>query len=290
MRVVVVCNESAGEAGPSPERISAAFEASGVRARVVSAPPSGIAAAAKEALEGAPEVVAAAGGDGTVRAVAGALLGSASTLGVLPTGTWNHFARDLGIPLDLEQAAATIARGPGRWVDVGEVNGYVFLNNSSLGLYPHVARHRAELRSRHGHGWFVGTLRAGVQVLRHNPSVAVRVAPAAQEVHRTPFVFVGNNGYEMRLFRLGRRRRLDGGQLEVYLSRRHGRAALFRLATRALLGRLEQARDFKTFRGEEFTIESGRSVHHVALDGEVVRLSPPLRYRIRPRALRVRAP
>lgn len=290
MRFAVVCNESAGRSAVGRPEIVTALEQQGATEILHAARGADPTQTARVALAQGADVVVAAGGDGTVRAVASAVVGSSAALAVLPLGTRNHFARDLGIPMDLAGAAAVAVKGRDRWIDVGEVNGFLFVNNSSLGLYPHVARHREELRGRRGHGWLVSTVRAAAQVMARNPSVTVTVDGATTGVRTTPFVFVGNNGYEMRLFRLGRRRRLDGGELSVYMSRRTGRAALFRLATRALLGRLEQARDFDSFSGTQFTIESARSVHHVALDGEVVRLAPPLRYRIRPKALRVRAP
>ena len=94
----------------------------------------------------------AAGGDGTINSVASAVVGSEKSLGVLPFGTMNHFAKDLHIPLDLEGAVNTIVAGHKTKVDVGEVNGRIFLNNSSLGLYPSIVRERQKQRDSMGTG------------------------------------------------------------------------------------------------------------------------------------------
>src|SRR5476649_731552 len=108
--------------------------------------------AAKRALARGVDAVVAGGGDGTINAVASVLAGSSVALGVLPLGTLNHFAKDLNIPLDLDQAIATIARGTTAQVDVGDVNGRIFVNNSSLGLYPHIVRARDQQQRRLGRG------------------------------------------------------------------------------------------------------------------------------------------
>ena len=151
------------------------------------------------------DTVVFGGGDGTVSTGAAALAGGPKALGVLPLGTFNHFARDLGIPLELEDAVRTIAVGHVREVDVGEVNGRPFVNNSSIGLYPEMVRVRDELRRHHGMRKGTAMLGAAREVLRDPPFLRVdlRVLDDVARV-RTPFVFVGNNRYEMDALRAGR--------------------------------------------------------------------------------------
>ena len=121
--------------------------------------------------------------------------------------------------------------------------------------------------------------------------MTVRLRVGEEErVLRTPILFVGNNEYEMEGLEIGLRRRLDAGELWVYLTKRPGFWALIRLALRMVFGHLHEDRDFEAFRVREVTIETRRPRVHVATDGEVRTLDSPLRYRIRPRALRVRAP
>jgi diacylglycerol kinase family enzyme len=236
-------------------------------------------------------MVVLGGGDGTLGTGAAALLGSHKPLGILPFGSRNHFAKDVGISLDLDQAVGTIERGHVTEVDVGEVNGRIFLNNSSIGLYPSAVAQREELRRRHGGGKWPAMLSACVDVVRRFPllDVMLRVDDRAVAL-TTPFVFVGNNRYEMSLFSLGTRTSLQGGELSIYLTQDTGRMGLLRLFFRALLGRLEQDRDFHSVMLPEVEIRTRRRSLRVSLDGEVVRMASPIRYVIRPRALRVLAP
>ncbi len=185
----------------------------------------------------------------------------------------------------------TIERGHVTEVDVGEVNGRIFLNNSSIGLYPSAVAHREELRHRHGGGKWPAMFNACVDVFRRFPLLDVTLQVEDRAVSlTTPFIFVGNNRYEMRLFSLGTRASLQRGELSVYLTRNGGRMGLLRLAFRALLGRLEQDRDFHSLVLPGVEIRTRRRSLRVSLDGEVVRMASPIRYSLRPRALRVLAP
>jgi len=248
-------------------------------------------AAATRALARGVDAVVAGGGDGTINAVASVLAGSGVALGVLPLGTLNHFAKDLNIPLDLDQAIATIARGTTAQVDVGDVNGRIFVNNSSLGLYPHIVRARDQQQRRLGRGKWTAFGWALVAALRRFPFLGVRLTiNGVEHARRTPFVFIGNNDYQMQGFHIGARERLDGGALSLYVAQRPTRLGLLRLAWHALRGHLAQARDFDVMSGAEFTIETRHHRLHVATDGEVNIMQPPLRYRSRPAALTVLVP
>lgn len=286
MRAVVVQNEGAGTVR-GPEEVRAALAAAGVDAdvRVVSGP--GCAEAAAAAVRGGAEVVIAAGGDGTVSAVAGALAGTGARLGVLPLGTLNHFARDLGIPPDLEGAARVVAEGVVRQVDVGEVNGRRFVNNSSIGLYPHVVRRRRRLRAFLGK--WLALAWSAVAVLWRMPRIRLRLrAEGVDAPVVTPFLFVGNNRYEPRLLSERKRSALDRGELRVYVAR-GGRRSFVRIAIRWLAGR-GRDEDVAELSARAVSVESRRRALDVAADGEVLRLRPPLRYVIHPGALAVLAP
>ena len=296
MKAAVVLNASAGsiaasEASATVSRVREAFERAGVEAEILAISHEGLAAAARRAVDSDADVVVFGGGDGTLGTGAAALVGSHKPLGILPFGSLNHFAKDLGIPLDLDQAVGTIERGYVTDVDVGEVNGRLFLNNSSIGLYPSAVAHREELRHRHGGGKWPAMFSACVDVVRRFPllDVILRVDDRAVAL-TTPFVFVGNNRYEMSLFSLGTRTSLQGGELSIYLTRDAGRMGLLRLFFRALLGRLEQDRDFHSFALPGVEIRTRRRSLRVSLDGEVMQMASPIRYVIRPRALRVLAP
>ncbi|MGA8712584.1 MAG: diacylglycerol kinase family protein, partial [Roseiarcus sp.] len=152
-------------------RISAEF---GVEPRIVIARGADLPLSAARALGENSRLVVAGGGDGTINAVAGALAGRDTALGVLPIGTLNHFARDVGIPLNLEAAVRTLFTGQVKKVDVGEVNGRVFVNNSGIGLYPRIVRVREEAQRR-GHVKWVAFLLAVGSVMRRYSLVSVRL-------------------------------------------------------------------------------------------------------------------
>ncbi len=249
--------------------------------------------AARAALARGVQIVVAGGGDGTINAVASVMVDTKVAFGVLPLGTLNHFAKDLGIPLALEAAVRNVAEGRRASVDVGEVNERIFLNNSSLGLYPDMVRDREKQQSRLGRGKWLAALWASLAVLRRYPFLSVRVAvgdTALAQARRTPFVFIGNNAYTMEGFDIGARARLDAGTLSLYVAQHPGRLALLRFAVLALCGRLAQERDFDVLLAEKMDITTHRKRLRVATDGEVTVMATPLRYRTRPGALTVIVP
>jgi diacylglycerol kinase family enzyme len=237
------------------------------------------------------DIVAAMGGDGTVNAVAGALAGGSVPLLVLPAGTLNHFARDLGVPLDPAEAALLVRAGLRREVDVGEVNGHVFVNNSSIGAYPIAVALREQLQDEGGGGKWTAMTRAALRTFRRYPTMRVRLAGDEGELAlETPFVFVGNNVYAGQGLAAPGRERLDAGCLGVLTVRATTRREALRVAAVGALGRLDDAGS--VWRGEpsELTVETDSPSQLVSLDGEVVRMDTPLAFRSRPRALIVLAP
>ena len=246
---------------------------------------------ARRALKDGCNPIIAGGGDGTINAVASTLMDTDRTLGVLPLGTLNHFAKDLRIPLELEAAAHVLLDGHTARVDVGEVNERIFLNNSSLGLYPSIVRQRDKQQQRLGRGKWPAFFWAALMVLRRYPFLNVRLSVEDRELaRRTPFVFIGNNEYEMENFNLGARSCLDKGQLSMYVAHRTGRLGLLRLGLSALFGALRKQDDFDALCTKEIWIETRRSRLPVATDGEVTLMDTPLHYRVRPGALRVLVP
>ncbi|MEN3327661.1 MAG: hypothetical protein V7638_2468 [Acidobacteriota bacterium] len=244
----------------------------------------------RDAARSPYQVIVAAGGDGTVNAVAAGVIESGKVLGVLPLGTLNHFARDLKIPFDLEAAARTIIAGFTATVDVAEVNNQIFLNNSSLGLYPIIVRER-EKRQRLGSGKWPAFVWATIQALRRYPFLDIRLRVDDELLDRTtPFVFVGNNEYAMDLFNVGLRERLDKGVLSIYITQRTSRLRLIVLALRAVFGRLRDDKDFLALRSNELKIQTPHKRLRVAFDGETTAIETPLHYRVRSRALRVIVP
>jgi len=295
MRVRVIVNKGGGTAkGDEDEasRIRAAFETEGVAADVRPTEPADLPAAFGEAAKAdGLDAVVAGGGDGTLSCCAGHLADTGRPMGVLPLGTLNHFARDAGIPAKLEDAAAVIAAAKTKPVDLAEVNGEVFINNSAVGLYPEMVRLREVEQERKGCGKRLAMLSASWASLRHFRRHRLWIsAPGLDAPVRTPLLFVGNNRFQVNLLGLGQRERLDEGELCLYAIRARSRVHLFWAGVRGIFGKLDQQRDFVTAYVTEAEISSDRPQLTISADGETLRLETPLRYRIRPGALRLIVP
>lgn len=273
-------------------RIDELFRGEGVDADVRRVHCAAVEAEARiAAADPGVDAVVAAGGDGTVSSVAQALAGSAKPMAVLPLGTRNHFARDLGLPLDLAAAIHAAASHHVRAVDVGDVNGRVFVNNSSVGLYPDMVRERERHRWRRRAGKLLATFRASWRAfVKLRPR---RILMASREkglVRDTPFVFIGNNDYDPSWIAGRTRHRVDGGVLSLWVPRRTSRFAILKLALRAVVGRLRGAKDLERTTLQELWVDVGHRDVRVAADGEVRKMRGPLHYRVRPGALQVLAP
>jgi diacylglycerol kinase family enzyme len=292
--VPVIVNASAHSDGAAhvASELNKYFEAAGIQIELKLAKSGkNILDEVSAAILGKPRTIIVGGGDGTLNAAAGLLIGSGIALGVLPLGTFNHFAKDLHVPLDLGSAVTTIAEGYCAQVDVGAVNDRFFLNNASLGIYPRLVETRHLEQQRLGHGKWPAFAWAALAVLRRYPFVEVLLNIDGKSLaRRTPFVFVGNNRYEMEGFRIGERARLDGGELSLYVANRTGRLGLVRLALRALLGRLNQAADFDMVHAAHIEVQTRRERVHIATDGELLVMQTPLRFRVVPGALKVIVP
>ena len=290
MKIEVIVNASSGtgENSAIEERLNELFARDGLVAHIALGQ-SGheIIELARRAALGNADVIVAGGGDGTINSVTSQLLNTKKTLGVLPLGTMNHFAKDLHIPLELEAAVETIIEGHVANVDLGEVNGHIFVNNSSLGLYPSIVRERKK-QQRLGWGKWPAYVWAALAVLRRYPFLDIRLNVEGKALSsRTPFVFIGNNEYEMETLDIGGRSCLDAGELSLYVTNRTGRLGLIRLALRALFGGLHQEKDFLAMCTKEIWIGTKHKRLRVALDGEVTVMEPPLHYRVLPGKLRV---
>jgi diacylglycerol kinase family enzyme len=292
--IPVIVNAASGLGnGPRQiEKLQAQFREAGLNARILVARSGGeLRSVVKTLSRENPPMIVTGGGDGTLGTVAGVLKGTGIALGVLPLGTFNHFAKDLHIPLDTKLAIETVAAGHVADVDLGEVNGKIFLNNSSLGIYPDLVRERKRQQTRLGRGKRWALFWATLTALRRKGFLHVMLClDGVDREYRTPFVFIGNNRYVMEGFNIGVRESLREGVLSIYVSQRRTRWALIGLGIRALFARLRQAKDFEALTAQTLAIGSRHHFLHVATDGEVSLMETPLRYRIHPLALRVVVP
>lgn len=244
----------------------------------------------KKAAGGDAEIIIAGGGDGTISGIAAEAAKAGKTLGILPLGTLNNFSKDLGIPPDIAEAVRVIAEGNTVTIDLAEVNGRIFINNSSIGLYPRIVRKR-EQQQRLGHGKWWAAFWAAFRIFRVSRFLKVKIEIDGKAFWRkTPFVFIGNNQYEMDLYNIGRRPSLDEGKLSVYFLHRGGRWGVIMLLLHTLTGTVKQWRDFEEVLTDAISIDTRRKVLPVAFDGEVSVLETPLHYKIMPGALKVIVP
>jgi diacylglycerol kinase family enzyme len=287
--ITVVINSASGRATTTDEaRLEELFRKAGLSADVIEVRNAGADLPARCARGG---TVVAAGGDGTVSAVAAILAGTPATIGVLPLGTLNHFARDVGIPTDLDKAVGVIAARRIRAIDVGIVNDRVFVNNVSIGVYPSIVEMREQLR-RQGHRKWMAMVLAIVRILRHYRGVRVTITVGERRVtHRTPFVLIANNEYSIQGGGLGQRESLAGGRLWVYLAPQIRAWQLPRLVIGSLLGRPSALDDLEILSGPDVRIDIPGTGHvRLAIDGETTMMATPMRCRTSAASLNVLVP
>jgi diacylglycerol kinase family enzyme len=299
-RVVALMNAGAGAfnqnlAEDVKDALAASFTHLGVSAAIIFTDGEKLRGAAEAALaqakRGEIDAVVVGGGDGSVRTVASVLADSGVPLGVLPLGTLNHFAKDLGMPLKVEEAAAAIAGGHTRSVDIAEVNGHTFINNSSIGIYPYMVIERERRRARHKLAKWMAMVPAFFRMLHYFPRRRLRIsAENFARPYRTPCLFVGNNEYAMQLFSFGRRHRFDAGELWFYVVKPRSPFEFFLMVCRMCFGRIDEERDLDRFHLREAEVSAKTSRLFVALDGEIRLMHTPLHYRSRHLALRVIVP
>lgn len=286
---LIVHNSRSGSAVDTA-RLRQALDTAGISADVVDIPGQPEFDAWIDRLAGKYDVIAAAGGDGTVSSVAAAVARAGKTLAVIPTGTANHFARDAGIPVELDAAVSVLRTGRPRPVDAGVVNGRLFLNNVSIGSYPRMVRQRNALERRGRSRRAAAVVAAATTWWRLRSVTAALTVDGAAMMRRSPFIVVGNGRYVLSGFALSRRHHISDHHLSLYVAPRAGRLGALSLPLRALFGTLDRYEQFETFTATEIAMALSQRRVLAAIDGEVRELDTPLRFAVRPGALHVLLP
>jgi diacylglycerol kinase family enzyme len=235
--------------------------------------------------------IAAAGGDGTICAVAAALVGTGCRLGVVPLGTFNYFARGQGLPETVPEALKVLAETPARPIDVAEVNGHVFLNNASLGAYAKVLESRERIYRKYGRSRVAAYWSVLVALVNFRARLRTTVTvDGAAHRFKTPMIFVANNPFQLELFSLAGADLIREGKLVALVAPDVGRWGLIAFAARLALGTMDKDRDFKLLAGRDVLVETRRRGAVVARDGERGRMRAPFRFRLRAHALELVAP
>ncbi|MEO6388619.1 MAG: diacylglycerol kinase family protein [Croceibacterium sp.] len=231
--------------------------------------------------------IAVGGGDGTIASAAQVVAKGSGELAVLPLGTRNHFARQLGVPLDLEGAAALAAKGTARPVDLGDANGRTFINNFSAGAYVDLVHEREQSSLSGVLALAYGSWRALAKL--RSRSFALAIDDKRQQI-RTPLLFVGNNRYQVADGKPGERDAMDDGMLSAYGVAPLPRTALLAAALRILVAKPRMHRDFVLDELAREVIIEGTGELDIALDGECMRIPLPLTLTVRPKVLAVVQP
>lgn len=294
MRIALIINAASGSLGNGfdPARLRQRLADAGFE---IVAEPDDTAPLPRRLEEAASrpgiEAVVVAGGDGTLSCAAATLAGRDIPLGILPLGTMNLLAKDLGLPLDLDAALATLATGVRRRIDIGEVNGHAFVINSVLGMPARLQRHREAQRGRPS---LRGALRWCFGLLRHlgrYPKLSITTEVDGVVRHlRIRMLAVVNNDYGEGPGRILVREPLDGGRLTLYAATRMSPLRALRLAVGVVLGDWRRQPGLERIAATELSVDARSRTLRVMNDGEVLMIAPPLRYRIRPRALIVIVP
>ena len=270
-----------------PEGVGNALEKSGAFV-IHRVPATRIADEVKRAVaEGATRVVAA-GGDGTISTVASVIAGSDVELAVVPAGTFNHFAKDNGIPLDFDEACELAARGTRvAPVDVAWVNDTLILNTSSVGVYANFVKGRNKWEPRFGY-WLASTISMIRNLIRVRPFTLWFQAEGTERPYKTPLVFIGVGERELKLPTLGNR--VDDGRhgLHVMIVRGRTRARIVALAFAAAargVRAVARTPHLDSFMVDCCRIEQKHAT--LAVDGEIVRIPSPLEYRFAKEALKL---
>lgn len=246
---------------------------------------------ARDAVARGIDLIVAAGGDGTQAAVASAVAGSDTAMAVIPGGTFNYFARDLGSGETVEEALRMFDDPVLRHVDVGEMNGMIFLNNVSFGAYPEILRRREDIYRRWGRSRIAAYWSAVVAMwnLRHPLRLVVR-ANGEERRFTTALAFVAKSAYQLDSFGLEGAECVRNGQLALLVARARRPGPLVRSALRLAMGKTSRYKDFNLVCAEEIHLETMPAHEYVAHDGEKTWMDSPFTIRVRKGALKVLVP
>lgn len=296
MNIHVVVNKRAGtvldwDCGPLSEEIVSAFRSQGHAVTLHLVAPDEVSEAIGRALGQGCEALIIGGGDGTVRAAATALIDTDVALGVLPLGTMNRLARDLKIPLTLREAAVTLASGEMEAIDVADVNGHIFLCNSTFGLPVHFSAQRQSLRGKPAWERLKGYVSAIKEMLQSRRRMDLDIDHGQSRLRlRVLSMAVSNNRYIEKPSLMLEKDGLHHGVLAVYVSQHPSGWGMARAVLRAMLGRFKSDPDIVHFEAHQIDISARRSRVRLSNDGELEIVKLPLQYRIRPGALKVLVP
>jgi diacylglycerol kinase family enzyme len=293
--LIFVINGASGRNDPNATRAAIELElsAAGRSGEFIIAHPDDLTNTAMEAAVSAVArrtAVVAVGGDGTINSVAQAAHAQGCVMGVVPQGTFNYFARTHGLPSDAAAAARALLRCSAQPVQVGMVNDHVFLVNASLGLYPELLEDREAYKARFGRSRMVAFGSTVMTLLGTHRQLRLRIE-RGQEVREvtTPTLFVGNNRLQLEQLGMTEAKAVEEGSIAAVMLQPIGTLSMFGLLLRGAMGTLGEADSVESFQFRRMLVNLrpplGRKTVKVAFDGEVIRMRPPLEFRVSDRQL-----
>lgn len=291
-RICVVANPASGKNSKGDTALAAAMEAFGDRAELRRwSPETDLSHTVRTALDDGFDIIVAAGGDGTIVSVAQAMLGEKAAMGVLPLGTFNYFARGLGLPEDPAEAARAVLEGETQPLSVGEVNGQVFLNNASIGLYPYILQQREDAYRRFGRSRMLAywsALRTFVHIRRPRPRTIT--ANGESRTLRSPLIFAARSAYQLREFGLTGAQAVERDKIALWVVHETTRGGMFVMAWRLMRKRLRAGEDVDLIIADDVEVAARHTTELIAFDGEKKHMSVPVKFRMRPDAINVVMP
>jgi diacylglycerol kinase family enzyme len=291
----VLLNANAGtvlNTGVTPELLHAEFEARGLPVTIDHDCDRPFADRIADALASGAGTIVAAGGDGTITTLASALVGTDRNLAILPLGTVNALAKDLNVPLNIPAAIDAMANGVSHRIDVGEVNGRIFLHKVVIGIIPSLAAGREYIRGKETTAAKLAFLRYIFRRLARAKRMAVAIEPSdgPRRIERVQALAVASNSYDEGLGQFFARHSLDRGTLTLYILRRLKPGDFVRLVARMMMGRWRDYDALSMETVQSVTIDTHKTLLKVMFDGDVQTMETPLHFTIRPKALSVLVP
>jgi diacylglycerol kinase family enzyme len=297
--IVMNARSGSGDAQESQQKMQAILQqAKQAHEFVLVERPEDLEKQAKRAVQAAQErcgAVVAVGGDGTINVVAHAVLPCNLPFGIVPQGTFNYSGRAHSIPLDVEDATRALLNTRLKPIQVGAVNDRIFLVNASLGLYPKSLEEREEAEAQFGRNRAVA-LWAGLRsLLQEHRQLSLAIEyDKERELVRTPTLFIGNNTLQLERIGLPESEDVQNRQLAAVIVRTNKPASLLWLAVRGALGQLGDAKHVRNFAFKQMSVNPWlryrRNHIKVAIDGEVIKMKPPLQFSVAPQSLWLMAP
>ena len=289
----VIMNQESGANNKAAltSEIETAFTAHGWQVEFVLAGRRDLRSRTEQTVAQAPGAIVVAGGDGTINTVASACVAAKRPLGLVPAGTFNYVARNLGVPTEVSQAVSVIVNGGIRQVDIGEINGRIFLNNAGIGLYAQMLERREQDKRRFGRRRTVAFFSGVRCLLSPHPLYAVELVADGRTVqYLTTTLFFGCNALQLEDFNTTAAECLRHQKLAVLSLQLHSRWEATVAACAALMGRLDEAYTTEAFCASTVRVETRRRALKVAIDGEIALLRSPLNVILHPGALQVFVP